>query len=434
MSQRKFNKWQQYCPDPNIGNFFNAEKMGIKAARVGDVQTKHWIRYFKPVEAPISGRMGAKVKPSPSKEKTVESLCKSVHAHAVPKLSERLVGRRCTARVTINNVECNCLLDSQATTISKSFRQEHFPDLSIKPISNLLEVESANVQAVPYLGYIEISFTFPKELNHSGPELPTLALVVPDISSNSDTPLLIDTNTLDPLYEQLRAKTWPYPKTLPYGYQHVLRALVWGKKQSEDGWVGLVKLQGETQEVLPVNQKLLLEGLMHPNHAKHEQYAIDEQPTNGSLLGGVFVYFYLISLPLHGPFEVLVVLRNETNHDITLPTNCVIVEVVSTDCVIPYLSNLSKVIRKSLRHVVHSNRLHVRSLLVLTLVIPPCPKNERRGLPTNLILKTEISTDLSSWLWGSEKALSSPLKSRYNQRDGVSTYCGRKSIVRCVYV
>lgn len=57
------------------------------------------------------------------------------------------MGRKCTARIVINGIECNCLLDSgsQVTTIAQPFYREHLPD-RIKPISDLLEVECVNGQ------------------------------------------------------------------------------------------------------------------------------------------------------------------------------------------------------------------------------------------------------------------------------------------------
>lgn len=280
--------------------------------------------------------MGAKIEPSPTKTRTTKAQCKTANIHSVPKLPKRLVGEKCTARIVINGVECSCLLDSgsQVTTIAQSFYQEHLPDHPIKPISDLLEVECANGQTVPYLGYIETSIAFPKALDQSELELTTLALVVPDIRSNSDTPLLIGTNTLDPLYEHLCESTLPDFKVLPYGYQQVLKTLASRKRQTDSGKIGLVKLRGRTQKVLLANQKLLLEGFVHASHAKPEQCAITEQPTTCSLPGGVFVDCCFISLPKHSSYKVPVVLRNETNHDITLPTNCVIAELVAPDCVI----------------------------------------------------------------------------------------------------
>lgn len=45
--------------------------------------------------------------------------------------------------------------------------EEHLSEYPITPISNLfldLEVEGANGQAVPYLGYVETDIKFPREL------------------------------------------------------------------------------------------------------------------------------------------------------------------------------------------------------------------------------------------------------------------------------
>ena len=67
-------------------------------------------------------------------------------------------------------------------------------------MSDILEVEGANGEPVPYAGYVEISVKFPKEFIASEPEVQTLALIVPDVRSNSSVPVLIGTNTLDPLY------------------------------------------------------------------------------------------------------------------------------------------------------------------------------------------------------------------------------------------
>lgn len=257
------------------------------------------------------------------------------------KFPRRLIGEKCTARVAVDGVDCSCLLDtgSQVTTITMAFYKEHLSEYPIMPISDLcpdLEVEGANGQAVPYLGYVETDIKFPKELFEKEPNIPTLALVVPDLSSNTDTPLLIGTNTLDPLYEQYGEESLHHLESLPYGYRQVLRTLEVRKKQADSGTIGLVMLRGRTHEVLPANQKMMLEGFVHVKQAESEQWAMIESPATSSLPGGVFVDNCLISLPKHGSYKVPVLLRNETGHDITLPTNCVIAELATVDHVVPY--------------------------------------------------------------------------------------------------
>lgn len=64
-----------------------------------------------------------------------------------------------------------------------------------------LEVEGANEEAVPYLGYIELNFTFPKEFLGKENEVPTLVSVVPDV--NHMPQIVIGTYSLNVLYSDM---------------------------------------------------------------------------------------------------------------------------------------------------------------------------------------------------------------------------------------
>lgn len=57
-----------------------------------------------------------------------------------------------------------------------------------------------------------------------------------------------------------------------------------------------------------------------------ETWAVLEQPAKSILPGGVFVDNCLITLPKSSHFKVPVSLRNETDHDILLPKNCILAE------------------------------------------------------------------------------------------------------------
>lgn len=96
--------------------------------------------------------------------------------------------------------EKKCLLDtgSQVTTIPLSFYNSHLSQHPMQPLNHLLEVEGANGQAVPYLGYVQLTLKFPQEFLGTENEVSTLALVVPDLTHVPQ--ILIGTNTLDVLY------------------------------------------------------------------------------------------------------------------------------------------------------------------------------------------------------------------------------------------
>lgn len=101
-------------------------------------------------------------------------------------LPKGLVGTRSTGEVKIKGINFHCLLDtgSQVTTISHFFYNTHLSDHKIKPINDLLEIEGANGQRVPYIGYVELCLTFPPEFTGEEMDINTLALVVPDLRSS----------------------------------------------------------------------------------------------------------------------------------------------------------------------------------------------------------------------------------------------------------
>lgn len=193
------------------------------------------------------------------------------------KLPKGLVGSKSTANVKVNGLECNSLLDtgSQVTTMSQSFYKSYLSDHTIYPVNDLLEIEGANGHSVPYMGYVQVTIQFPKEFISAEPEIETLALIVPDVRSNSITPLLIGTNTLDPLYEQFCDDD--YLQTNPYsGYHQVLRTLQFRHNRNSNVQLGLVNLRNIEPNVIPAGQKFVLEAFANIDGTTNEKWALVE--------------------------------------------------------------------------------------------------------------------------------------------------------------
>lgn len=83
---------------------------------------------------------------------------------------------------------------STVTTLSRSFYDKHLSHIEIQPLSNILKIECADGNHLPYDGYVEI------DLGVTG--LPVnqkqtcLALIVAQSTYNTKVPLLIGTNVL----------------------------------------------------------------------------------------------------------------------------------------------------------------------------------------------------------------------------------------------
>ncbi|TWW73476.1 hypothetical protein D4764_15G0008700 [Takifugu flavidus] len=122
------------------------------------------------------------------------------------------------------------------------YKRTHLPHHSLKSLEELLDVElqieGANREAVPYLGYIELNLTFPEEFLGKETEVPTLVLVVPD--------------------------------SFLYGYRVVLKVLEVRQTQASTGAFGLIKAQSYTPEVVPAGSTVVVEGQVHMRGAHKE--------------------------------------------------------------------------------------------------------------------------------------------------------------------
>lgn len=241
-------------------------------------------------------------------------------------LPKGLIGAKYTASVLIDGQAYNCLLDtgSQVTTVSQSFYEDNLANLDIHPLGELLEVEAANGQTVPYSGFIEVDMTFPKNCFGSTLTVPTLALVVPDIGSSAQSTPLIGTNTLDLVYDSCSNADL---RALPYGSRVVYKVMQQRHKQKEDGSLGLLRLSGRNPTVIAAGESCLIEATAHVNSQCLDRWIVVEAPTSSSLPGGVLVTSSLLTLPDNPSKKLPVLMRNESKHDITLPAKSVVAEV-----------------------------------------------------------------------------------------------------------
>lgn len=205
-------------------------------------------------------------------------------------LPRGLIGARCTAQVDIAGMTCDCLLDtgSKVTTITQSFYNRNLGDQQIYPLDNLLEVESANGQNVPYLGYVEVTITFPRDFVGIRMEVPTLALVIPDLPSAFQPSLLIGTNTLDELYKDFSQQK-PRYFSPSYGYKQILKILELRQKQGVEGNVGVVRLPEKQSRVIPAGQSTVLCGTASVRGVYPDKWVVIEHPSSSSLPGGLIV-------------------------------------------------------------------------------------------------------------------------------------------------
>ncbi|KAK0146798.1 Tafazzin [Merluccius polli] len=290
---------------------------------------------------PEQGQTGTgRQKKCPKQKQRVFHMCSTSHTKKQSAtLPKGLVGARCTAQVTIGGRECSCLLNtgSQVSTIPNSFYQETLSHLPIHSLSDLLEVEGANGQEVPYLGYIKVTISFLKNTFGVDIDIPTLALIVPDMRSTLSS-VLVGTNALDVLYEQYADVTPQNYQSLPYGYRAVLKTLGARQRDTFDSSMGKVRLHSSDAETIAAGQTRVFEGSVSCRTTNSSQWVMVESPTAVSLPGGILVTDGLVNLPSKQPHCLPVILKNESDHDITLPPKVVIAEIHAIKSVQPLKS------------------------------------------------------------------------------------------------
>lgn len=221
--------------------------------------------------------------------------------------------------MNISGQDCHCLLDtgSQVITIPVSLYNLHFSDQPVKSLHDLLQVEGAAGQVVPYIGYIETTITFPRDFLGTAFEVPTLALIVPDVRPESQSSVLIGMNTLEALYTQYDNDNCTFLPTL-FGYRAVLKVLQVRHQQNQEGTIRLVS---KTPVLIPAGQTIVVDGTVELPVPSRGQCALIEHSL-APLPGGLCVASCLITLEARPPYTVPVVLCNKSEQDIFVPPSC----------------------------------------------------------------------------------------------------------------
>lgn len=256
---------------------------------------------FKLEPVPVKGRTGTTAyQQCPTNQKLAECAKLKKSTKGTWQLPKGLVGSRCTAVVNISGQDCHCLLDtgSQVTTIPVSLYNLHFSDQPVKPLHDLLQVEGAAGQAVPYIGYIETTIMFPQDFLGTAFEVPTLAPIVPDVRPGSQSSVLIGMITLEALYTQYDNDNSTFLPTL-FGYHAVLKVLQVRHQQNQER---NIRLASKTPVLIPDGQTIVVDGTAElPAPSRGQCALIEHSPV--PLPGGLCVANCLITLEatIHNP-------------------------------------------------------------------------------------------------------------------------------------
>ena len=129
-------------------------------------------------------------------------------------LPEKLLGEPNECEAIIDGVQSAALIDtgSMVSSVSHHFWQAHMSMEALHPLCDLLTVNNASGDLIPYVGYVEVTV----ELPGLGTGMYPL-LVVPDTVYNTRVPLLVSTNILSRLKDELLDKQGVLQKVFTEG-------------------------------------------------------------------------------------------------------------------------------------------------------------------------------------------------------------------------
>ncbi|VDI74748.1 Hypothetical predicted protein, partial [Mytilus galloprovincialis] len=117
----------------------------------------------------------------------------------------RLIGSANEVTVILNGLTTKALLDTGSTvsTISQEFYERNLQDTTLKPMNHFLNIECADGQPLPYMGYVEADLQLTgssRFKSYTG-----LFLVVPNSPYHKTVPLLIGTNILTTVMKDIKS-------------------------------------------------------------------------------------------------------------------------------------------------------------------------------------------------------------------------------------
>lgn len=274
---------------------------------------------FKLGSVPVVERIGTDVDSQcPARKKRYAS-CQEVTqiiSSVASRIPKGLIGSRCTANLRIAGEVLPCLLDtgSQVTTIPVSVYTQHFSNQPLMSLNNLLQVEGA-AGHVPYLGYVEVTVTFPSEFLGAKFDVSTWALNVPEVGAHHSL-VLIGMNTLEPLYSQYIESEDANFQPTEHGYKAILDLLQIRHHQQADS-DGVVRLSSKSPVVIPAGHTVSIDGFISTSLPVPGKWVMVEHPAS-PLPGGICVKNSLVTLSDQVRTRIPVLLCNESDQDVIL--------------------------------------------------------------------------------------------------------------------
>lgn len=226
-------------------------------------------------------------------------------------------------------METSALLDTGSTvsTVSQSFFNQYI-QTPLMDITTLLDIECADGQQLPYLGYTETCIQIPG--HHQ--EYPCILLVIPDSRYNKQVPLLLGTNTLSTIIDQLKVSIgarFLQESSLTTPWYLALRCIILREKQltKNSNRLGIIR-SGEIKSVtVPPNSYITLTGYLDKEIPYHDSPAMLQSSLLAKNHEDLDIEPTLISYQHRKNGPVKIRISNITTRTVSIPPRAIICEI-----------------------------------------------------------------------------------------------------------
>lgn len=240
-----------------------------------------------------------------------------------------LVGPSNEATIEIEGRVTTALLDTGASvsTVSETFVSNNLTHLQPMPVQQLLNIECADGQALPYSGYIQAQINVPGLV---GASLSCLLLVVPASRYSQTTPILLGTNFLKRAMESCGNEggvRFLQRLTDHSSWRLAFQCIGLREKQlaRDKGRVAIVRLAERGSVTLKPNDQVTVQGYIDKGKNYHTTCALLQRhpttPCDLDLTPSLFTYSPA------GSRAVEVTLSNTTTHTVTMHPRNILCEV-----------------------------------------------------------------------------------------------------------
>lgn len=243
------------------------------------------------------------------------------------RLPENLVGSANEANIVLDDINCLALLDtgSAVSTMCESFYKT-LTGVPLEPLQEILNIEGAAGQKLPYLGYVSMSLQIP---GMNSLKQQCLLLVTPDTKYSEQVPVLLGTNILCPVmeeYQQCYGVRYLQNANIESPWQLAFRCINKQNRQLQkmDGNLGVLKSAQLHNISVPSNSSKTISCFLDKDVGYHPCLALTQPLTEGSQSSGLEIMPVLLNYSPGSSTQIPVIVSNLSATTVNVQPNSVI--------------------------------------------------------------------------------------------------------------